>query len=773
MNFPSNGAETMGADGRPNGRDAAAADKAVETLAPDEAADELKRLAEEIARHDDAYYRSDEPIVDDAVYDALRQRNESIETRFPNLVRTDSPSGRVGASPAAGFRTVRHSVPMLSLHNAFSAADMEEFEGRVRRTLKLGEEEPVVLRVEEKLDGLSLALRYEKGNLVRAATRGDGSEGEDVTANALHISGIPRELAKGAPDVLEVRGEVYMDYAAFDMLNAQVAEENGQRMQRLLDRFEQRLAKPGADRADIEGKRGKAVETERRAAEKRFYKNPRNAAAGSLRQKDPSATARVQLKFAAHGWGEVSDKMADTQSEAMDAVAGFGVPVNSGEVVTGWKEAADWHQRAEAARADVSYDYDGTVCKVDRLDWQARLGTVSRAPRWAIAQKFSPEEATTRVRAIDIQVGRTGTLTPVARLEPVTVGGVVVSNATLHNEDFIRGVGADGEPVRDGADIRVGDRVTIRRAGDVIPQVLRVDLAARPKGRRRYKFPDSCPVCGANAERAEGEAARRCTAGLDCEAQGKEALRHFVSRGAADIEGMGARQVEEFWERGWVRQPADIYRLRERHGEESEEPISGLSGWGEVSASNLFAAIESRRRISLDRYIFALGIRRIGETIASKLARAFGDWNSLRKNIEEAAGADSGAGEAKDRILAIDGVGGEDVKSLMEYFSHPASRSRLDALEEAGVEALPPFQVPAVDSPVSGKRVVFTGTLSGMTRKEAKIRAEALGAQVLLSLSSNVDYLIAGESPGSKLRRAEELGVKVLAEEEWLELARA
>ncbi len=745
-------------------------EQSVESLDAAAASRELERLAREMARHDEAYYVHDSPLIDDAAYDALRRRNEAIERRFPDLVRSDSPSLKVGAAPAAGFGTVRHSVPMLSLQNAFTDADVEEFEGRVRRTLNLKEEETVRLRVEEKLDGLSLSLRYESGRLVRAATRGDGSEGEDVTANAAYIPDIPQRLEWDAPKVLEVRGEVYMDYPAFDALNEKVTEENEQRMQRLLEKYEERLAKPGADRAEIEAKRDGAVETERKAAANRYYKNPRNAAAGTLRQKDPAATARVRLSFAAHGWGELSEDLADTQSGAMEAIAGLGFPVNRGETVEGWQAAAAYHRRAEAARADVPYDYDGTVCKVERLDWQGRLGTVSRAPRWAVACKFSAEEASTRVRAIDIQVGRTGALTPVARLEPVTVGGVVVSNATLHNEDFIRGIGADGEPVRDGTDIRAGDRVTIRRAGDVIPQVLRVDLKARPKGSRRFAFPEACPVCGAAAVREDGEAVRRCTAGLDCEAQAKEALKHFVERDAADIEGLGPRQIEEFWERGWVRQPADIYRLQERCGEGSETPLSSLDGWGALSAANLFAAIEARRRIPLDRYVYALGIRRIGETLAGKLARSFGGWQALREKVEAAADPDS---EARAEILAIDGVGKEDVGGLVEYFAHPASRSRLDALEAAGVEALPPPEPPSVDSPVAGKKVVFTGTLSEMTRKEAKIRAEALGAQVLLSLSASADYLIAGEKPGSKVRRAAELGVQVLSEEEWLALAQA
>jgi NAD-dependent DNA ligase len=568
------------------GRDIAVAD-----LDEDGARAELARLAEAIARANQAYHGADAPEISDADYDALKRRNAGIEARFPHLKRADSPSEQVGVAPAEGFAKVRHEVPMLSLGNAFSDEDVADFMRGVRKYLGLDEDAALAVTAEPKIDGLSLSLRYEKGRLVRAATRGDGAEGENVTANALTIGDIPATLQGAAPDVLEVRGEVYMSHDDFAALNARQAASGG-----------------------------------------KTFANPRNAAAGSLRQLDPAITAARPLRFFAYAWGAHSEPVAGTQSGAIARLHSLGFPVNPLTQVCETTEAMLAHYRAiEAQRATLPYDIDGVVYKVDDLGLQRRLGYRSTTPRWAIAHKFPAELTWTRLEAIDIQVGRTGALSPVARLHPVTVGGVVVSNATLHNEDYIAGRDASGNPIRGGKDIRVGDWVQVYRAGDVIPKVADVDLSKRPADAVPYAFPTSCPECGSDAIREPGDAVRRCTGGLICPAQAVEKLKHFVSRAAFDIEGLGAKIVEEFYADGWVREPADIFTLERQHGAQLRE----LEGWGEKSARKLFLAIEARRRIGLDRFIFSLGIMHIGEQVARDLARYHGSWQSLRRSLDE------------------------------------------------------------------------------------------------------------------------------------------
>lgn len=738
-----------------------------------EAATELERLAKVIAEHDRAYYRDASPQVDDATYDSLRQRNEAIERRFPELIRPDSPSRRIGAAPVRGFRKVAHAVPMLSLQNAFSPEDVQEFLARVRRFLGLDADEIVELCAEPKLDGISLTVRYENGALIRAATRGDGTVGEDVTANARTISDIPGRLADGAPPVLEVRGEVFLTHDAHREMNAEVERGNAGREARIRERFAERAAADGAEPDAIARELAETLEREHRVAAKRFYANPRNAAAGALRQKDPEETAKRPLRFLAHGWGEIPELPRARWSEVMEWIGSFGVPVTRSRVVSNLEDAIACHREEDEARAGAEYDSDGVVYKVNRLDWQRRLGSASRAPRWAIAHKFSPTEATTRILAIDIQVGRTGALTPVARLEPVTVGGVVVANATLHNEDFIRGLGADGSQLRDGeeSDIRVGDKVTIRRAGDVIPQVLAVDTRAREADSVPFAFPDRCPACGAAAVREEGGAARRCSAPLTCPAQAMERLKHFVSREGIDIDGMGPKQLEAFREWGWIAGPADIFRLEETHGADAPEGerLAECEGWGDASAANLFAAIRhAAASVALPRFIHALGIRLVGDSLAGKLAENYETWARFRSEMEELPAED---GAARDRLLAIDGVGEAAVNSLQEFFAEPSVQTELDALLDSGmvIEAEEPGG--AVESSIAGKRIVFTGTMQAMGRAEAKARAEALGARVSASVSANTDILVAGESAGSKLRKATDLGVEVLDEEAWLAIA--
>ncbi|MEM6669182.1 MAG: NAD-dependent DNA ligase LigA [Pseudomonadota bacterium] len=710
---------------------------------------ELDRLAEEIARHDAAYHGDDAPVISDAEYDALKRRNLEIEARFPALKRADSPSEKVGAAPSERFLKVRHAVPMLSLGNVFDDEELADFVGGVRRFLSLDEDEVLAMTAEPKIDGLSLALRYENRELVQAATRGDGAEGEDVTRNALTIAEIPTRLPESAPALIEIRGEVYMTHSDFQALNTRQAER------------------------EAAGDKSAKV-----------FANPRNAAAGSLRQLDPAITKSRPLKFFAYAWGEAPELPAETQAGVLEAFGAWGMPVNPLTQRCETVEALLAHYRAiEAQRASLGYDIDGVVYKVDRLDWQGRLGFRSRTPRWATAHKFPAEQATTVLEAIDIQVGRTGSLTPVARLRPVTVGGVVVSNATLHNEDYIRGIGNDGQVIRadaEGApiDIRPGDTVTVQRAGDVIPQIVAVDLAQRPVEAEAYVFPLKCPVCGSHAVREEGEAVRRCTGGLICDAQIVERLKHFVSRNAFDIEGLGAKQVEAFHADGWVSQPADIFYLRERYGGGLQQ-LKNREGWGEKSADNLFAAIDEKRAIPLERLIYALGIRHVGETSGRLLARRYGSWDAFEAAMKlarapaskEDAKENAGAPEieAWNELLNIDGVGAVMAAAVVEFFAEPRNLESLERLTDQ-LDIVDAEQPQTTDSPVAGKTVVFTGSLEQMSRAEAKARAEALGAKVSGSVSAKTDLVVAGPGAGSKLKKAEELGVEVKTEDEWLAL---
>ena len=686
---------------------------------------ELARLAAAISAADRAYHAEDAPEISDADYDALKRRNAAIEARFPALKRADSPSGRVGAAPAEGFAKVRHAQRMLSLSNAFSADDLAEFDESVRKFLGLGAAR-LAYTAEPKIDGLSLSLRYEGGALVQAATRGDGEVGENVTANARTIADIPDRLA-GAPDLLEVRGEVYMSHADFAALNAAQAEAGG-----------------------------------------RTFANPRNAAAGSLRQLDATITAARPLRFFAYGWGALAAPLAATQSAAIARLADMGFATNPLTRLCDGPEAVMAHYRQiEAQRATLGYDIDGVVCKVDDLALQARLGFRSTTPRWAIAVKFPAETAWTELLGIDIQVGRTGALSPVARLRPVTVGGVVVSNATLHNEDYIAGRSATGGEIRGGKDIREGDRVQVYRAGDVIPKVADVDISHRKGGAQPYVFPEKCPICGSDAIREEGDAVRRCTGGMICAAQAVERLKHFVSRAAFDIEGLGAKQVEAFWRDGWIATPADIFTLEARYGQGLQQ-LKNREGWGEKSAENLFRAIEDKRKIPLHRLIFALGIRHVGESSAALLARHYGTWEAFEAAI---TGATVGEGAEWADLLSIDGVGATMAASLVTAFHQPAERAAIDAL--AAHLTVEPAARAATDTPVAGKTVVFTGTLERMTRAEAKARAEALGARVAGSVSAKTDILVAGPGAGSKAKKAAELGVEVIDEDAWLRLTGA
>jgi DNA ligase (NAD+) len=693
----------------------------VEQLSPQEAMEELAALALAIEDANLAYYQADAPTMTDAEYDALKRRNAAIEARFPELKRPDSPSDRVGAAPAGAFAKVRHPVPMLSLENAFAEGDIADFVARVRRFLNLAPDAPLAFTAEPKIDGLSLSLRYESGRLAQAATRGDGETGENVTPNARTIRDIPERL-DGAPDLLEVRGEVYMSHADFAALNARQAE-----------------------------------------AGSRTFANPRNAAAGSLRQLDSSITAARPLHFFAYAWGATSAPLAETQTAAIERLHELGFATNRlMRRCDGLSEMLAHYRAIEAQRATLGYDIDGVVYKVDRLDLQARLGFRSATPRWALAHKFSAERASTLLQAIDIQVGRTGALSPVARLLPVTVGGVVVANATLHNADYIAGRDSRGNPIRGGRDIRVGDWVTIYRAGDVIPKVEDVDLSRRPPDAPPYHFPETCPVCGSDVVREPGEAVHYCTGALICPAQAVEKLRHFVSRGAFDIEGLGAKAVEAFFTEGWIREPADIFTLEARHG----AGLRARDRWGEKSAGNLFRAIAERRRIPLDRLIFSLGIRHVGETAARLLARRYGSWESFAAAMEAAR---LHAGPEWDELNAIDGVGPVLAASLVDFFHEPANRAALDRL--VAQLAIEDVAAPSTaGSPIAGKTVVFTGTLERMTRAEAKARAEALGAKVAGSVSARTDYVVAGPGAGSKEKAARELGVPILTEEEWLAL---
>ncbi|MCA8887310.1 MAG: NAD-dependent DNA ligase LigA [Parvularculaceae bacterium] len=715
-------------------------DTPVKDLDAEAASAELARLARAIAAADEAYYRDDAPKLTDAEYDALRRRNALIERAFPRLVREDSPSRRVGAAPSTKFEKAPHARPMLSLDNAFNDEDVAEFAARVRRFLKLDDAAPLDFTAEPKIDGLSLSLRFEKGALRVAATRGDGAVGENVTANVLTIADIPKTI-NNPPDILEVRGEVYMSHAEFAALNARLAEEDEEP-----------------------------------------FANPRNAAAGSLRQIDAAVTASRPLHFFAYAWGELSAPLGRTQMEAVRRLEKFGFTVNPllrrcesvDELVAQYREI-------EAARAGLGYDIDGVVYKVDRLDYQERLGFVARSPRWAIAHKFPAEQATTVLEGIDIQVGRTGALTPVARLTPVTVGGVVVSNATLHNENFIKGLDRDGEPMRlseggEVVDIRVGDTVIIQRAGDVIPQIVSVVEEKRPAKSRAYKFPDTCPVCKSHAVRetnpntGKEDAVRRCTGGLVCPAQAVERLKHFVSRGALDIDGLGEKQIQTFFEQGIITQPADIFTLeaRQQEGEidlytYKEKKDGTRTPTNEKSVSNLFAAITDRRAPPLDRFINALGIRHIGDTNARLFSTHYGAFNKFRAAAEAASENEA----AFDEMLTIDGIGDVVAKAVVEFFNERHNEDAVVAL----LERVTPQAAKAVSSgsPVAGKTVVFTGTLETMTRDEAKAMALALGAKVAGSVSAKTDYVVAGPGAGSKLKKAQDLGVEVMSEAAWRE----
>lgn len=784
-------------------------DKSVEKLSPEEAAAELERLAREIAHHDKLYYAKDAPELTDAEYDKLRKRNLAIEARFPDLVREDSPSTRVGAAPAEKFGKVQHSVPMLSLDNAFDAEDAHAFVAKVQRFLNL--DTPPVITAEPKIDGLSASLRYENGRFVRGATRGDGREGEDVTANLMTIADIPKTI-KDAPAVLEVRGEVYMEKAAFAKMNAGLEAEG-----------------------------------------KQTYVNPRNSAAGALRQLDAKITASRPLRFFAHGWGELSEPLAETQYESVQRLAKMGFPLAGIKRAKNGDELLAIYQGILEGRAGLAYEIDGVVYKVDSLALQQRLGFVSRSPRWAIAHKFAAEQQTTTLDGIDIQVGRTGALTPVGRLKPVFVGGVTVTNVTLHNADYIRGVGADGGPIRGGKDLRVGDTVVVQRAGDVIPQIVDVLLEKRAKGARKYQFPERCPVCDSHVARelepGEEGVIARCTGGLNCPAQAVERLIHFVARRAMDIDGLGAKQIQEFYELGWVKEPADIFRLHEKRDE-----LSTREGYGEKSVTNLLASIDARREPQFGRFLYALGIRDIGETTAGVLARRFESWAAFEDAVNAAVQAQPGeaydalervsgvGGGARAALLAaaaelkapaggagqsdmfaasdasaaypkikgvtarawdglvqtygslsdairvikdaakqapgddylelerIDGVGPVAAAHLVDFFAEKHNRDALTRLlKEVKPKAEPKA---ATSSNVSGLTIVFTGTLEKMTRDEAKARAIALGAKVSGSVSKKTDLVVAGPGAGSKLAEAEKHGVKVIDEDAWIELSR-
>jgi DNA ligase (NAD+) len=666
-----------------------------------EAANRLMRLAKEIARHDKLYHDQDAPEVSDAEYDALVRENRELEAKFPQLVRSDSPSKRLGAVPTSGLAKVAHARPMLSLENAFSAGEVEEFVGRVKRFLNLGESATVTMTAEPKIDGLSCSLRYEKGELVLAATRGDGAVGEDVTANVRTIGDIPQRIA-GAPDVMEVRGEVYMSKADFEALNERQEASGG-----------------------------------------KIFANPRNAAAGSLRQKDPAVTSARPLRFFAHGWGELSEPLAETQFEAMKRIGAFGLPVSELLAVCKSVEEMLAHYRAiEKARAELPFDIDGVVYKVDRLDWQERLGQVARAPRWGLAHKFPAEKAETTLEAIDIQVGRTGKLTPVGRLTPVGVGGVMVANVTLHNRDEIERLG-----------LRIGDRVRIQRAGDVIPQV--VENLTRDEKRPPYVFPDHCPMCGSEAVAEEGEVDVRCTGGLVCPAQRFERLRHFVSRGALDIEGLGEKSIAEFIELGWLHSPADIFRLRTYRAE-----LLGREGWKEKSVDNLLAAIEAKREPDGPRLLFGLGIRHVGIVTARDLLKCFGTIEELRRVAS--------SHEAQAELSAVEGVGPVVAEALVDFFHEKHNREVVDDLLS---EVSPkPFVSDVKQTEWTGKTIVFTGSLETMSRDEAKAQAERLGARAAGSVSAKTDLVVAGPGAGSKLKKAEELGVKVIGEEDWAKI---
>lgn len=699
----------------------------IEDLTEQQAAAELAQLAAEIASHDAAYYQQDAPLISDADYDALRLRNAAIEARFPHLKRPDSPSDKVGAAPASGFEKARHNVPMLSLGNAFDATDVADFETRIKRFLNLSDADKVAYTAEPKIDGLSASLRYENRQFVLGVTRGDGEVGENITENLRTIDNIPKQLPESAPDVVEIRGEVYMLHTDFDALNQIQTAQN-----------------------------------------KKTFANPRNAAAGSLRQLDANITAQRPLKFFAYAWGEMSKNVADSQSEMMAYFRDWGFQVNPLliEADSVAELMAHWALVGEQ-RAELGYDIDGMVYKIDRLDWQKRLGFVARAPRWAIAHKFPAEKAVTILQDIDVQVGRTGALTPVAKLQSVRVGGVNVTNATLHNADEINRL-----------DARIGDTVIVQRAGDVIPQIVEVVLDKRPSNSVAYDFPDTCPACGAHAvheirQDGERDAVRRCTGGLSCPAQARERLKHFVSRRAFDIEGLGTKQIDEFWALDVLRTPVDIFKLA-THAQ--NPPASWTYGSGKnkgelkESMKKLFAAIDARKTIALERFLFALGIRHIGETTAKLLARHYQSVEALQAAILQIAEQDTNISQpARAELEAIDGVGETMIDALVGFFTESHNREIVQGLLAAGIVTQAPEAVNTA-SPIASKTVVFTGTLEQMTRAEAKARAEQLGAKVSGSVSAKTDILVAGPGAGSKLKKAEALEIEIMSEEAWLAL---
>ncbi|HEX5320091.1 MAG TPA: NAD-dependent DNA ligase LigA [Stellaceae bacterium] len=689
----------------------------IDNLTEAEAAAELERLAGEIARHDRLYYANDAPEISDAEYDDLRRRNQALEAEFPELIRADSPSRRVGTAPSAGFAKVTHSVPMLSLENAFAESDVADFFAGVRNFFRRPEdlarvaEDAIEIMAEPKIDGLSASVRYEKGRLVLGATRGDGVTGEDVTANLRTLKTIPDRLAGGDwPEIVEVRGEVYMEREGFFAVNA-----------------------------------------EREAVGEPVFANPRNVAAGSLRQLDPAITARRPLKFFAYAWGDASAPFAKTHAEALAHFRDWGFTVNPlSRLCRGVAEILEFYRDIGEHRADLPYDIDGVVYKVNDLELQRRLGMVSRAPRWALAHKFPAERAQTVLTEIRIQVGRQGSLTPVAVLEPITVGGVVVQRATLHNEDEIA-----------RKDVREGDTVVIQRAGDVIPQVVSVVLDRRPPDSKPYRFPDRCPICGSLAVREEGMAARRCTGGLICGAQAVERLKHFVARDCFDIEGLGAKHIAEFWRDGLIRQPGDIFRLK-------PEQLTDREGWGKLSARKLVGAIDERRRIALDRFINALGIPQVGQATARLLARHYRSFGRWREEMEAAGPEDS---PARAGLIDVHGIGADMAADIIGFFAEPHNRDILDDLQRelTVLDYEPPAQ--RSTSPLAGKTIVFTGGLDTMSRSEAKARAEALGANVASSVSAKTDFVVIGADAGQKAARAASLGVTTLDESAWLELA--
>lgn len=739
-----------------------------EQLTQEEAREELARLAALLSRANTLYHTKDSPEISDAEYDALKRRNLQIEDQFPDLKRADSPTEQVGAAPAKGFGKIRHDMRMMSLGNAFDDEDVAEFDTRIRNFLGLSKTDALDYTAEPKIDGLSLSLRYEKGKLIYAATRGDGEEGENVTENARAIKDIP-QILENAPELLEVRGEVYMSHQDFTALNTR-QEEQGEKT----------------------------------------FANPRNAAAGSLRQLDASVTRSRPLRFFAYAWGVSSSPLAETQFDAINRLENLGFQTNPlTRRITNLDDLLAHYRSIELQRSTLGYDIDGVVYKVDDLGFQQRLGFRSTTPRWAIAHKFPAEKAWTRLEGIDIQVGRTGALSPVARLAPVTVGGVVVSNATLHNEDYIQGRDNSGEEIRNGKDIRVGDWVEVYRAGDVIPKISDVDLSKRLDEAIPFIFPCTCPECGSDAIREEGDAVRRCTGGMICPAQAIEKLKHFVSRGAFDIEGLGAKQIEMFYADPDlpIKKPADIFKLEDRDSSNLSR-LKNRDGWGETSAANLFAAIQEKTEIALSRLIFALGIRHVGEVGARDLAQHFGDWDEMVRAVDvarPAALAHRAADQAEETerrgakidgrraavkavrdaaiakcdvpdaasaswadLIGIDGIGATLGLSLSDAFANPEERAAFDELR-AFLTIIPP-EAPSTDSPVAGKTVVFTGSLEKMTRSEAKARAESLGAKVAGSVSKKTDILVAGPGAGSKATKAAELGIETLDEDGWLTL---